>query len=122
MRASLLAPVEPLHPYGRSQFLHAAGETPSAVVALDGGFARVGPHEHLGHQPLGNLHRFARIDRVRHVDQAVGIDRIAERTEVIIARIGRVGVVGPAEDALGQPVVNRQTIAVEQPLRTVGRP
>ena len=54
--------MEPLHPYGRSQFLHAAGETPSAVVALDGGFARVGPHEHLGHQPLGQRRRAQRVD------------------------------------------------------------
>ena len=108
--------MEPLDPYARSPRLHGPGKTAAAVVALDERLARARPHEHLGHERLGHLHRFTRIDRIGDVDRTVGIDRITERAEVVVARIGRIGVVRPTDDLARQTLVLGQVRPVEQPL------
>ncbi len=108
--------MEPLDPHARSPRLHGPGKTAAAVIALDERLARARPHEHLGHERLGHLHRFTRIDRIGDVDRTVGIDRITERAEVVVARIGRIGVVRPTDDLARQTLVLGQVRPVEQPL------
>ena len=115
-RLLVAALVEPLDAHARRKCLHGPGETAAAVVALDGGLPRVRAHEHLPHQRLGRLHRLARIDRVGNVNHPVGIDRIGERTEVVVARVGGVGVVGAADDLVWQTVVLGEIQPVQQPL------
>ena len=50
------------------------------------------------------------------MDRPGGVDRIAERTEVVVARIGRVDIAAPAHDLLRQRPVLREPRTVEQPL------
>ena len=78
--------------------LYGTGETTTSVVALDGGCAGAISAQHLGHLTLRNLHRLTGIDRIADVDYTVGIHRITERAEIVIARVGSVGVVAIAND------------------------
>ena len=97
--------MKPFDAHAGRERLHGAGEAAAAVVALDGRLPRIGAQQHLGDQRFGDLHRFARIDGVGDVDRPVGIDCVRERTEVVVARIGRVGIVAAADDLVRQVVV-----------------
>ena len=107
--------VEPPDAHGGREPLQGAGESAASVVALDRRLPRVRRAEHVCHEPLGQLHRLARVDRIGDVDRTVGVDGIAQRTEVVVARVGRIGVVAPAHDVAGKRIVLGELEPVEQP-------
>lgn len=117
IRASLLAPWwnHSMRTEGAKAW-HRACKTTAAVIAFDGRLPRIGAQEHPGHERLGDLHRFTRIDGIGDVDHPVGIDRIRERAEVVVARIGGVGVVAAFDHRRGQFVVGGEPFAVKQSL------
>ena len=110
----VVALVKPFYLDHRQLALQGTRKTATAVVALDRCHPRPRVAQHIGHESFGDLHRLTRIDRVGDVNQAVGIDRIAERAEVVVAHIGRVGVGGVAHHLARQPLVGHE-IAIEQP-------
>lgn len=114
--------VEPLDTHRRGQPLHGAGESAAAVVALDSGRARIAAQQQIGHQSLGYLHALARIDQIGDVDRPVRIDGIRHRAEVVVARVGRIGIIGAADDLSRQGVVFGELVAVEQSFAHGGTP
>ena len=97
--------VEPLDLDHRGQSLHGTRKTTTTVVALHKDLAHTGTLQHLGDHRLGHLHRLTRIDRIGDIDHPVGIDLIGQRAEIVVTRIGRVGIGSTAYNLARKVVV-----------------
>ena len=77
----------------RGQSTHCTRESPAAVVALDVSYPCIVPQKHLRGYWLGHFHRLLRKKHVSHIGKAITAHDIADRAQVVVTQIGRIGVI-----------------------------
>ena len=96
--------------------LHGTGKSSTSVIALDGSRAGAISAQHLCYFSLRNLHRLTRIDYIANIDYSIGINGITNRAEVVVARVGSIGIIAVANYVFRQGVVLAKGVALEHPL------
>ena len=93
--ARFLVPVlvEPLDARLRTQFGDGPRETPPSVVAFDARRAGAVALQHGGDERFGRFHAERRIKYVRYVNGVVCPCFVADRAQVVLSRVRRIGVV-----------------------------
>ena len=108
--------VEPLDARLRTQFGDGPRETPPSVVAFDARRAGAVALQHGGDERFGRFHAERRIKYVRYVNGVVCPCFVADRAQVVLSRVRRIGVVPLFYRPFGQFVVGGETVSVEHAL------
>lgn len=91
-------------------------ETPPSVVAFDARRAGAVALQHGGDERFGRFHAERRIKYVRYVNGVVCPCFVADRAQVVLSRVRRIGVVPLFYRPFGQFVVGGETVSVEHAL------